>query len=112
MATDKADAAREKERQEKAPLTGALSVHDVLRHLIAHGPARNDAERAELLYPVDQDDPQTGNKPEAGLSPRDRKAERDRLTEQQDSGTAPPLSRGEQEELDRLHKRQSKEGKR
>ena len=53
-------------RDEQAPLTGALSLHDVVRHLINHGPARNDAERDELLGQVDKDDPtvKTQVKPE------------------------------------------------
>jgi hypothetical protein len=40
-------------------LTGAKSVFDVLRHLVAHGPARNDAERAELTGILDREDPDT-----------------------------------------------------
>jgi hypothetical protein len=38
-------------------MTGATSVFDVLRHLISHGPARNDTERAELLGVIDEADP-------------------------------------------------------
>jgi hypothetical protein len=44
---------------EPESLTGAKSVFDVLRHLVAHGPARNDAERAELTGILDKEDPDT-----------------------------------------------------
>jgi hypothetical protein len=40
-------------------LTGARTVFDVLRHLVAHGAARNDAERAELTGVLDEADPDT-----------------------------------------------------
>lgn len=68
------------ERAEKAPVTGVLSLHDVLRHLIHHGPARSDAERAELLAVVDTDEkpaaePQPEppeDEPAAGLTPAER----------------------------------------
>ena len=33
-----------------------MSLHDVLRHLVLHGPARNDAEREQLLGQVDADE--------------------------------------------------------
>ena len=42
---------------EKAPLTRVRSVYDVVRHVAVHGPARNDAERAELLRAVNDSDP-------------------------------------------------------
>jgi hypothetical protein len=40
-----------------APLTGVRSLYDVVRHLLAHGPARNDAERDELVGAVNAADP-------------------------------------------------------
>lgn len=40
----------------EAPLTGVRHALDVLRHLVTHGPARNDAERAELLAAIDKSD--------------------------------------------------------
>lgn len=44
------DAEQDRERRaEKSPMTGALDTDDVIRHLITHGPARNDAERDELF---------------------------------------------------------------
>ena len=112
MADTKADAkaeARAKERADKAPLTGALSTHDVLRHLIHFGPGRTDAERAELLGPVNADDPDYTT-PEVGLTPEQKAAEYDRLKAQDDSGTAPDLTLSEREELDRLRKSQPKDG--
>lgn len=33
------------------------AIHDVLRHLVVSGPARNEAERDRLLDLVDHDDP-------------------------------------------------------
>jgi hypothetical protein len=45
------------ERHRKSPLTGVLTFHDVIRHLIHHGPAQNPAQEAELAAVVDADDP-------------------------------------------------------
>ena len=39
-------------RDEKAPLTGALTVHDVFRHLVNHGPARNVNHEHLTIRPV------------------------------------------------------------
>jgi hypothetical protein len=79
-------------RAEKAPVTGALTLHDVIRHLIHHGPARNDAERAELLGVVGTDDPDAA-------SPQGLKVQ---------SGTpaAPDLTLSERDELERLRRDQ------
>lgn len=40
------------------PLTGVLTVYDVIRHLLTHGPARNEAELAELTGAVNATDPE------------------------------------------------------
>jgi hypothetical protein len=45
------------DRREHAPYTGTRTLHDVIRHVVTHGPARNDAERDELLGVIDHDDP-------------------------------------------------------
>jgi hypothetical protein len=45
------------DRRDKAPLTGVVSLHDVVRHVAQYGPARNDAERDELVGAVNEDDP-------------------------------------------------------
>jgi hypothetical protein len=70
---DKAEAVRE-----PGELTGALTLHDVLRHLVQHGPARNDAERAELLGVIDSDDPGY-TEPEHVMTDAEKAAEYDRL---------------------------------
>lgn len=49
---------------DKAPLTGVDTIGELLRHLIHHGPARNEAEREELTAVVDRDDPDRQPEPE------------------------------------------------
>jgi hypothetical protein len=61
-----------------APLTGVRSVYDVLRHLLAHGPARNEAERAELEAAVNATDPDY-TEPEHVMTAEEKAAEYDRL---------------------------------
>lgn len=68
----------DEERQKKAPVTGVISLHDVIRHLVHYGPARNDAERAELAAAVDLADPEAEDPPEPGLSDAEKAAEYDR----------------------------------
>jgi hypothetical protein len=63
---------------EKAPLTGVRSVYDVIRHLLAHGPARNEAERAELEAAVNATDPDY-TEPEHVMTAEEKAAEYDRL---------------------------------
>lgn len=43
--------------EDKTPITGVKTHHDVLRHLATYGPARSDAEREELLGVINEDDP-------------------------------------------------------
>jgi hypothetical protein len=52
------------EDRDREPLTGAVGLFGVVRHLVQHGPARNDAERAELLAEVDRDDPKNAIAPQ------------------------------------------------
>jgi len=33
-----------------------MALHDVVRHLVLHGPARNEAERERLLAELDEDE--------------------------------------------------------
>lgn len=66
------------ERQKVAPLTGAVSLHDVIRHLLHYGPARNETELAELAAAVDRADPEAEDPPEPGLSDAEKAAEYDR----------------------------------
>lgn len=61
-----------------APLTGVKSLFDVVRHLIAHGPARNEAERAELAAAVNTADPDY-TEPEHVMTEQEKAAEYDRL---------------------------------
>ena len=61
-----------------APLTGVRSIADVLRHLLTHGPARNDAERAELLAAVNAADPDYTEPPHV-MTAEEKAAEYDRL---------------------------------
>ena len=56
--------AAEKPETAAAPLTGVRTFHDVIRHLVTHGPARNPAEQAELVAVVDDADPDTDSEPE------------------------------------------------
>jgi hypothetical protein len=105
MTDDKQAEALAKERADKAPLTGVLSTHDVLRHLLTHGPARSDAERAELLAPVNADDPDY-TEPEAQMTPEQKAAEYDRLKAQAETPAAPDLTVSERDELARLRRDQ------
>lgn len=68
----------DEERKAKAPLTGAVSLHDVIRHLLHYGPARNETELAELAAAVDRADPEAEDPPEPGLSDAEKAAEYDR----------------------------------
>ena len=68
----------DEERQKTAPATGVVSLHDVIRHLVHYGPARNDAERAELAAAVDRADPDAEDPPEPGLTDAEKAAEYDR----------------------------------
>jgi hypothetical protein len=43
--------------EDKAPLTGVKTTDDVLQFVAVHGPARNEAERAELLAVFDAGPP-------------------------------------------------------
>lgn len=52
-------------RAEKAPLTGALTTYDVLRHLVQYGPPAGPEHRAELLAVLDANDPAVKNEPKA-----------------------------------------------
>jgi hypothetical protein len=63
---------------DKAPLTGAVSLHDVIRHLIHFGPARNELEVKELLGAVDRDDPDAPEPEDAPLSDAEKAAAYDR----------------------------------
>jgi hypothetical protein len=78
MAESKTPEALAKERAEKAPLTGVLTSHDVLRHLATVGPARNEAERAELLGVVNANDPDY-TEPEHVMTSEEKAREYDRL---------------------------------
>lgn len=80
----------DEERQEKAPLTGVMSLHDVIRHLLHYGPARNDAERAELLAAVNDDDPDAPEPEDAPLSDAEKIREYDRLQREKPPPPAPP----------------------
>jgi hypothetical protein len=86
-------------RAKKAPVTGALSFHDVIRHLIHHGPARSPAEADELLAVVDTDDPDTA-------SPHDEE-----LKAQPGTPAAPDLTLSERDELERLRRDQETRGR-
>jgi hypothetical protein len=55
-----------------------MSLHDVMRHLVLHGPARNDAERDQLLGAVNDDDPGYAE-PEHVMTAEEKAAEYDRL---------------------------------
>jgi hypothetical protein len=70
------------DRQDRAPLTGARNVMDVLRHLVTHGPARNDAERAELTGVLDASDPDFVA-PEHVMTDAEKAAEYDRFVAEQ-----------------------------
>jgi hypothetical protein len=63
---------------EKAPLTGVRSMFDVLRHLLAHGPARNQAELDELTGAVNEADPDY-EEPEHVMTPEEKIAAYDKL---------------------------------
>jgi hypothetical protein len=80
----KADAPKAKAKAKPGPLTGVVSVYDVIRHLITHGPARNDAERAELAAAVDATDPDY-TEPEHVPTEAEKAAEWDKL--QAEKGT-------------------------
>jgi hypothetical protein len=75
-------------RADRAPLTGVRSVYDVLRHLLAHGPARNDAEREELLGAVNAGDPGY-TEPEHVMTAQEKAAEYDRLQAARPPATTP-----------------------
>jgi hypothetical protein len=53
-------------------------IHDVLRHLVQFGPARNDAEREDLLGQLDNDDPDVAPV-EHVMTADEKAAEYDRL---------------------------------
>ena len=61
-------------RSKRSPLTLALSLHDVVRHLV-HSSVGNPAARDELLAVVDDDDPDvktakaTASAPKGGTTP-------------------------------------------
>jgi len=75
-----------------APLTGAVSLHDVIRHLIHFGAARNDAERAELTAAVDRDDPDGPEPEDKPVSDAEKIAEYDRLKAREAAQAAPAPS--------------------
>lgn len=79
-AAEQADkpAAAPKAKAKPGALTGVVSVYDVIRHLITHGPARNDAERAELAAVVDATDPDF-TEPEHVPTEAEKAAEWDKL---------------------------------
>lgn len=78
---------------DKAPLTGVTSLHDVIRHLLRYGPARNEAEAKELQGAVDRDDPDAPEPEDAPLSDAEKAAAYDRhLKDQAAAAPAPPPS--------------------
>lgn len=76
---------------DKAPLTGVRSLYDVVRHLLAHGPARNEAERDELVGAVNAADPDW-TEPEHVMTAEEKAAAYDRLqADSQKAAAAAPL---------------------
>lgn len=75
---------------DKAPLTGVTSLHDVIRHLLHYGPARNEAEAKELQGAVDRDDPDAPEPEDAPLSDAEKAAAYDRHLKDQGAVTVPP----------------------
>lgn len=45
------------EEKNPAPLTGARTAYDAIRHVAVHGPGRSEAEAAELTAAVNASDP-------------------------------------------------------
>jgi len=54
------------DRAKVSPLTGVRTLHDVIRHLVTHGPGADKAHRAELLAVIDKADPDVKTDPKAG----------------------------------------------
>jgi len=78
MAQTKPKAGSEAGPEAENVMTGVKSLYDVVRHLLTHGPARNDAERAELLGVVNASDPDY-TEPEHVMTAAEKAAEYDRL---------------------------------